>query len=300
MSGKTIIFVHNETKTGWKIKETGDVRTRLITKPTKIKTGKNTFIEKNLSIGIQSNILVDDILDNMVDVPRKKVAICNYFGENINVKFSKKTFDPYIKLDPKSNKQHVILLLSLDLKSRKFVCAEQERSCILEYGFNTETNEFNLIVSLDKSYENTSFKIKMYNHKTKKVVLYTYSIVNDKVKLTTEELDEYVDTKKRSAILTKYRPNHPTNTIICHDDHINELDKFIVSKYNKSNNFSYRTYKDNESLNSLVEELTNSGYRAVTFFMSRGNGKKTMFEKEKIKHFKTVLLLTTKELKKLA
>lgn len=300
MSGKTIIYVHNETKTGWKIEETGDVRTKLITKPTKIKTGKNTFIEKKLSIGIQSNILVGDILDKMVDVPRKKVALCNYFGENINVKFSKKTFDPYIKLEPHSTKQHVILLISLDLKSRKFVCTEQERSCILEYGFNTETNEFNLIVSLDKGYANTSFKIKMYNHKTKKVTAYTYSINGDKVKMVTEELNEQIDTKKRTPIIVKYRPNHPTNTIICYDKHLDQLEKFILSKYKKSNNFTCRTYKDTETLNSLIEELTNSGYRAVTFFIGRGCGKKTILEREKIKHFKTVLLLTTSELKKLA
>ena len=28
MSGKTVIFVHNETKTGWEIKHTGDERTK--------------------------------------------------------------------------------------------------------------------------------------------------------------------------------------------------------------------------------------------------------------------------------
>ena len=36
-------------------------------------------------------------------------------GDVINVKFSKKTFEPYIKSEPKSNRQHVILLISLDL-----------------------------------------------------------------------------------------------------------------------------------------------------------------------------------------
>ena len=299
MSGKTIIYVHNETKTGWKIEETADSRTKLITKPTKIKNGKNSFIEKKLSIGIQSNILVGNVLEKMVDTPRKKVALCNYFGDNINVKFSKKTFEPYIKSEPKSNRQHVILLISLDLKSRKFVSSEQERSCILEYGFNADTNEFNLIVSLDKTYENTSFKIKMYDHKTKKVTLYSYTIVNDKVKMITEELNEQIDTKKRSPIIVKYRPNHPTNVIISHEDDCKELEKFIVSKYKKSNNFTCHSYTEDESLDRVIAELTNSGYRAVTIFQGRGNGKKHRFDKEKVRHFKTTLLLTNNELKRL-
>ena len=300
MSGKTIIYVHNETKTGWKIEDTNDSRTKLITKPTKIKKDDNSFIEKKISIGIQTNILIDDILNKMIDVPRKKVAICNYFGDNINVKFSKKTFDPYIKSEPNSTKQHVILLISLDLKSRKFLCTQQEKSGILEYGFNTETKEFNLIVSLNKAYENTSFAIHMYNYKTKKVTIYKYTMNGDKVKLVTEEIEENVDTKKRSPIIVKYRPKHPTNTIICYENQSKELEELIMSKYKRINHFNCRTYKDTETLNKLIEELTNSGYRAVTFFIGRGNGKKIALEREKIKHFKTVLLLSTSDLKSLA
>lgn len=297
MSGKTVIFVHNETKTGWEIKHTGDERTKIISKPTKIKIGKN-LVEKKLSIGVQSNILTGDILDKMVDVPKKKVVMCNYFGENINVKFSKKTFDPYIKIDPTCKKQHVILLISLDLKSRKFICAEQERSCILEYGFNAETNEFNLIVSLDKTNEDTSFKIKMYNHRTKKVTLYTYLIVNGKVKVETQELDEQIDTRKRSPIIQKYRPKHPTNTILSHKDETEQLEKFIISKYGAISNFCIEAYNSTEEFDSIVDKLTNSGYRAITVFQARGNGKLNKFTKDKIRHFKTTLLLTPSGVKR--
>lgn len=298
MSGKTTIFVHNETKTGWNIEATNDSRTKLITKPTKIITDKNSVIEKKLSIGVQSNILVDNVLDKMLEAPRKKKSItCNYFGENVVVKFSKKTFEPYVKLEPNSNRRHVILLISLDLQSRKFVSSEG-KGCILEYGFNNETNEFNLIVSLDKGNEDPSFRLKMYDRATKKVTLYNYTIVNNKVKLSTKELDEKIDTRKRSSVF-KYRPNHPTNTIICHKEDAKELEETILAKYKKVNNFTCHTYCDNKELDKIIEELTNSGYRAVTIFQGRKNGKAHRIEKEKIKHFKTTMLFTHNGLKRI-
>lgn len=298
MSGKTTIFVHNETKTGWNIESTSDSRTKLITKPTKIITGDNSVIEKNLSIGIQTNILVDNILDKMLEAPRKKKSItCNYFSENIAIKFSKKTFDPYVKMEPNSNRRHVLLLISLDLESRKFVSSEG-KGCILEYGFNNETNEFNLIVSLDKSNEDPSFRLKMYNRGTKKVTIYNYTIVNDKVKLSTKEIIEKIDTRKRSSIF-KYRPNHPTNTIICHKEDVKELEDVLMDKYNKIDNFTCNIYSDNKELDKILRELTVSGYRAITIFQGRKNGKTHRIDKEKIKHFKTTMLFTNTGLKRL-
>lgn len=299
MSGKTIIYVYNETKTGWKLEKTKDEGTKLITKPVRIKIDADTILEKKISIGVRSNIVEGDILERMIDTPRNKVAVCNYFGDNINVKFSNKTLDPYIKSSSNPKKQHVVLLLSLNLKSKKFVSYEQERSCILEYGFDAGNNEFNLIVSMDKTSNNPYFKLKIFDHKIKKVISYSFTLVNDKVKVQTEEIDEKVDTKKRTPIINKYRPKQPTRAIIVSEDDADEL-KDSLSKYRKPDKHISFIYRDEESLDELYKNLENNGYRAVTLFQGRGNGKATMINKEKIKRqFKTTLLLTSKGLSKL-
>ena len=268
---KTIINIYGEGK-GWNISKTKDERSIVINKNYKAKNKKGNVINRNITIGVQKDVVSHklELLEELLKKNRGKVY--NFFGRNINIKYSKKSMSPYI-INAKSKKRDLISLFTFSIKDKSLIDISigNDRGCVLEYAVDNFNKEISLITMTNTNKSNyIKFLFKTKKNKYLQYI-FTQKDVYGNLELTKKfipinEVKEDVLNQDKFEII-KFRPVFPTNIILCEVGKCDEVLEILKEKFNSVDS-EIIEYVSHEDLEYIRKDLMEKGNKAVTVYYS--------------------------------
>lgn len=272
---KTIFNVYGETKNGWKISPTKDERTLSINKRYRIKTKEGKTFDKTISLGVQREVLGDnlELLSGLISKNRSRVY--NFFGKNINIKYSKRAMAPYaIKPNTRTKKRDLVSFFTFNIKDKTLVdFSIIGKGCVLEMAFDNINKELSLITMMDTKLSN-GIKLLFKTNKGK-FIQYRFTQKDNYGNLELEtniiprhEVKPEVLTQKNFQLI-KFRPVFPTSIILCEVGKYDEVMGLLNEKF-LSNESEIIEYVDGE-LPFIYNELKSKGQKAISVYYSEYN-----------------------------
>jgi len=197
--------------------------------------------------------------------------------------YGKKDFNPFI-VESKNEHNTDIMLITLNIGKRMLVNISKQFICLLE-NYSLE-GELTIIASINK--KDNPLEIKLYDKYTKSDIDYTFTIIEDSLISTdvdksngdeieiTNKINRLLFSKKiveskngdkyTPYIISNYRPNRPTHTILSMRSEVSIL-KSLHQKYSNTNAFNIVEF-NNVELQYVIEELKAQRFNAVTLFVN--------------------------------
>lgn len=267
---KTIFNIYGETKNGWVVSPTKDERTLSVNKRYKIKTRDGKILDKVISLGVQREVLGNNLELFSGLISKNRGRIYNFFGKNINIKYSKRAMAPYaIKTNTKTRKRDLVTFLSFDIKDKTLVdFSIGERGCVLEMAFDNINKELSLITMMgtkESNYIRLLFKTnkgKFIQYKFTQKDMYGNLEMNTDI-ISRHDVKEEILTQK-SFELIKFRPVFPTSIVLCELGKYDEVLELLNEKFN--NNDCRIVEYIPEELPYIYNELKFSGHKAISIY----------------------------------
>lgn len=267
---KTIFNVYGETRNGWTISPTKDERTLSVNKRYKIRTREGKILDKAISLGVQREVLGNNLELFSGLISKNRGRVYNFFGKNINIKYSKRAMAPYaIKPNSRTRKRDLVTFLTFDIKDKTLVdFSIGDRGCVLEMAFDNINKELSIITMMDTKESNY---IKLL-FKTNKGKFIQYRFIQKdmygNLELNTEviprhEVKPEILTQK-SFELIKFRPMFPTSIVLCEVGKYDEVLELMADKFN-NNDCEIHEYI-NDELPYIYNELKAKGQKAITVY----------------------------------
>lgn len=263
-----VIGIYNESKAVWSVNSTNDSRTNVIEKSYKRVSDKGIVKDYKLTLGVQKDSCRENIVENILSKTTQTSELIPIFGEPVSIGFSKRSLDPYIKAkDPKNEKS--IILATINTHNKRLVDMKLVGSQILDYGYDTVNMELNLIIS--GKYDRSSVLLSFYDSDKKDILNYSFSVKAGRVYLDKYSRSLNRKDKNDGIKLRKYRPYYPTYCILTYKRYANDVRKLLKSgNYNLP---SHRIEIIDKREETVVNNLLNTGYRAITVFKMKDDYK---------------------------
>lgn len=272
---KTIFNIYGETKNGWVVSPTKDERTLSVNKRYKIKTKDGKILDKAISLGVQSDVLANNLELFSGLISKNRGRVYNFFGKNINIKYSRRAMAPYaIKTNVKTRKRDLVTFLTFDIKDKTLVdFSIGDKGCVLEMAFDNINKELSLITMMDTK-ESNYVKLLFKTNKGKFIQYkFTQKDMYGNLELNTQIIPR-CDVKpeiltQKSFELIKFRPVFPTSIVLCEVGKYDELLDVLENKF-MSNDCEIMEYVDGE-LEYIYNELKSKGQKAISVYYTEYN-----------------------------
>lgn len=260
---KTILSFYNEGRR-WDVSDTMDERTSRLVKYYNVKTDSGLIKSKSIEIGIQKEVFGDkeDIFKRLAGLNRSKIY--NFYGKNINVKYSKKTLEPYLISTQSREKRQLMSILTFRLCGRVITDIDIPNGHVLEYGLNKD--EVNLIIVTNDCMDNKfTIQFKDYRKNYTDVHNYKFSQLEKGGNLTLDYdvVKMFNEEKPERTKIKKYRPIYPTDLVLTQS--IDECNKCLNDLFRqpmcKMEEFTFM-----EDLENISKAKREEGYKAITIF----------------------------------
>lgn len=261
-----MLFIYNETKTPWEIKQMNEAVTQFFKKKTiqpKVDGQEQSPKSRVVSIVTHQNLFEGDDLVSKFKrtVETKKPFLVSQL--NSTVIFNDKSFHPFF-INREENYKDLILM-SINLKGRLVTKISNNKTWLLEVF--TIGGELSFISSFNEIGSNMT--IELTDVQTKKVTTYTFTrdengINLDKQTVAGKESDEDV----KGIQIFKYRPARATHVILANKKDHPTLIEVLGDKVDKYKIVEYNKQIAAQVINSLKEQH----FRAVTVFANIPHG----------------------------
>lgn len=263
-----MLFIYNETKTPWELKQISDVLTQFIRSKTiqpKVEGQEQSKKTRAVSIVTHQSLFAEDDLPAKFKRTIETKRPFQVSKINSTVIFNDKSFHPFFLNRDENYKD--LLLASVKLKGRMVTKINHSKTWLLEVF--TIGGEMSFILSLNEI--GAAMSIELSDAQTKKVTTITFSRTEEGIMVTkntvvNEEIGETVD----GIQLLKYRPARPTHVILANKKDHPALIELLADKVGKYNIVEY----NKQIAADVITRLKEQHYRAVTVFANIPHGNK--------------------------